>query len=159
MSPLVWLSVWSLLWNFLLFPWFPAFPAISGNRPGRKSSVNWKCEKEIVHLVHNYSVTGREPRKNWRYCTFVPPFCSWWLIMKKRGLMLCLSLNPNPRAVRKFNSVKKCITYLLQTYFFCEQFPCFFRGIFHLLLTFSRVLWRPSKMMFPHSEDITGKTW
>ena len=30
----------------------------------KKSSVKWKCEKEIVHLVHNYSVTGREPRKN-----------------------------------------------------------------------------------------------
>ena len=30
----------------------------------RKSSVKWKCEKEIVHLVHKYSVTGREPRKN-----------------------------------------------------------------------------------------------
>ena len=26
--------------------------------------VKWKCEKEIVHLVHDYSVTGREPRKN-----------------------------------------------------------------------------------------------
>ena len=30
----------------------------------KKSSVKWKCEKEIVHLVHNYSVTGKEPRKN-----------------------------------------------------------------------------------------------
>ena len=30
----------------------------------KKSSVKWKCEKEIVHLVHNYSVTGREPIKN-----------------------------------------------------------------------------------------------
>ena len=30
----------------------------------KKSSVKWKCEKEIIHLVHNYSVTGREPRKN-----------------------------------------------------------------------------------------------
>ena len=30
----------------------------------KKSGVKWKCEKEIVHLVHNYSVTGREPRKN-----------------------------------------------------------------------------------------------
>ena len=30
----------------------------------KKSSVKWKCEKEIVHMVHNYSVTGREPRKN-----------------------------------------------------------------------------------------------
>ena len=29
----------------------------------KKLSVKWKCEKE-VHLVHNYSVTGREPRKN-----------------------------------------------------------------------------------------------
>ena len=27
----------------------------------KKSSVKWKCEKEIVYLVHNYSVTGREP--------------------------------------------------------------------------------------------------
>ena len=33
-------------------------------RTKSKSSVKWKCEKEIVHLVHNYSVTGREPRKN-----------------------------------------------------------------------------------------------
>ena len=30
----------------------------------KKSIVKWKCEKEIVHMVHNYSVTGREPRKN-----------------------------------------------------------------------------------------------
>ena len=30
----------------------------------KKSSVKWKCGKEIIHLVHNYSVTGREPRKN-----------------------------------------------------------------------------------------------
>ena len=30
----------------------------------KKSSAKWKCEKEIVHMVHNYSVTGREPRKN-----------------------------------------------------------------------------------------------
>ena len=30
----------------------------------KKASVKWKCEKEIVHLVHNYSVTGREPRRN-----------------------------------------------------------------------------------------------
>ena len=30
----------------------------------RVSSVKRKCEKEIVHLVHNYSVTGRKPRKN-----------------------------------------------------------------------------------------------
>ena len=30
----------------------------------KKSSVKRKYEKEIVHLVHNYSVTGREPRKN-----------------------------------------------------------------------------------------------
>ena len=30
----------------------------------KKSSVKWKCEKQIIHLVHNYSVTGREPRKN-----------------------------------------------------------------------------------------------
>ena len=29
-------------------------------RTKSKSSVKWKCEKEIVHLVHNYSVTGRE---------------------------------------------------------------------------------------------------
>ena len=34
MSSLVWLSVWSLLWNFLSFPWFLAFPAIPWNRPG-----------------------------------------------------------------------------------------------------------------------------
>ena len=24
----------------------------------KKSSIKWKCEKEIVHPVHNYSVTG-----------------------------------------------------------------------------------------------------
>ena len=24
----------------------------------KKSSVKWKCEKEIVYLLHNYSVTG-----------------------------------------------------------------------------------------------------
>ena len=30
----------------------------------KKSSVKWKCEKEVVHLVHHYSVTGRKPRKN-----------------------------------------------------------------------------------------------
>ena len=30
----------------------------------KKSNVKWKCEKQIIHLVHNYSVTGREPRKN-----------------------------------------------------------------------------------------------
>ena len=30
----------------------------------KKSSVKWKCEKEMIRLVHNYSVTGRESRKN-----------------------------------------------------------------------------------------------
>ena len=30
----------------------------------KKSNVKWKCEKDIVHVVHKYSVTGREPRKN-----------------------------------------------------------------------------------------------
>ena len=30
----------------------------------KKSYVKWKCEKEIVHMVHKYSVTEREPRKN-----------------------------------------------------------------------------------------------
>ena len=30
----------------------------------KKSSVKWKCEKQIIYLVHNYSVTGREPIKN-----------------------------------------------------------------------------------------------
>ena len=29
----------------------------------KKSYVKWKCEKEIVHMVHKYSVTEREPRK------------------------------------------------------------------------------------------------
>ena len=42
----------------------------------------------------------------WRYCTFVypPPFCYWWLIMKKRGWKLYRSLNPNPSGERKCNS-------------------------------------------------------
>ena len=33
-----------------------------------------------------------------RYCTFVAPFCYWWLVMKKRGRKLYL------RGVRKCNS-------------------------------------------------------
>ena len=33
-----------------------------------------------------------------------PPYCYWWLIMKKRGWKLYRSPNPNPRGVRKCNS-------------------------------------------------------
>ena len=124
MSPLVWLSVWSLLWNFLLFPWFPAFPAILGNRPGRKSSVNWKCEKEIVHLVHNYSVTGREPRKNWRYCTFVPPFCSWWLIMKK-ALSFALALTLTLERYESSIALKNVLLIYYKLTSFVSNFPAF----------------------------------
>ena len=35
-----------------------------------------------------------------------PPYCYWWLIMKKRGWKLYRSPNPNPRGVRKCNSAK-----------------------------------------------------
>ena len=46
----------------------------------------------------------------WRYCTFVPlppPYCYWWLIMKKHGWKLYRSPNPNPRGVyKKCNSAK-----------------------------------------------------
>ena len=33
-----------------------------------------------------------------------PPYCYWWLIIKKRGWKLYRSPNPNPRGVRKCNS-------------------------------------------------------
>ena len=33
-----------------------------------------------------------------------PPYCYWWLVMKKRGWKLYRSPNPNPRGVRKCNS-------------------------------------------------------
>ena len=35
-----------------------------------------------------------------------PPYCYWWLIMKKRGWKLHRSPNSNPRGVRKCNSAK-----------------------------------------------------
>ena len=37
-----------------------------------------------------------------------PPYCYWWLIMKKRGWKLYPSPNPNPGGVRKCNSAGKC---------------------------------------------------
>ena len=36
-----------------------------------------------------------------------PPYCYWWLIMKKRSWKLCRSPNPNPRGVRKCNSTQR----------------------------------------------------
>ena len=36
---------------------------------------------------------GKQIGKIWRYCTFVPPFCYWWLIMTKRGWKLYRSPN------------------------------------------------------------------
>ena len=61
--------------------------------PRVKKSFIAKCEKEIVHLVHNYSVTekGGETTKN----------------------------------------------VLKLTYFFCERFSCFFKGLFYFLVIFS----------------------
>ena len=35
------------------------------------------------------------------YCTFVPPFCYWWLIMKKHDWKLYHSPNPDPSRVRR----------------------------------------------------------
>ena len=36
-----------------------------------------------------------------------PPFCYWWLIMKKNSWKLYRSRNPNPRGVRKCNSTPR----------------------------------------------------
>ena len=49
----------------------------------KKSSVKWKCEKEIVHLVHSYYVTGKEPRKNITYyklASFVSDFPAFFKV-------------------------------------------------------------------------------
>ena len=42
-----------------------------------------------------------------------PPYCYWWLIMKKRGWKLYRSPNPNPRGVRKCNSAELTSWYQL----------------------------------------------
>ena len=45
----------------------------------------------------------------WKYGTIAlsyPPFCYWWLIMKKCGWKLYCSPNPNFRGVRKCNSAE-----------------------------------------------------
>ena len=66
MSLLVWLSAWSLLWNFLLFPWFRAFPANPENRTGHKKMLK------------------KSPALN-----------AWAAIFKSADFCYCYSVNPN----------------------------------------------------------------
>ena len=49
------------------------------------------------------------PRKNGAILHFHTPFCYWQLIMKKHGLILYSSPNPNPVVVRKCNNSAKNI--------------------------------------------------
>ena len=49
------------------------------------------------------------PRKNGAILHFRTPFCYWQLIMKKHGLILYSSPNPNPVVVRKCNNSAKNI--------------------------------------------------
>ena len=41
----------------------------------------------------------KQLRLNGAIALSFPPFCYWWLIMKKRGLTLYRITNPNPRAI------------------------------------------------------------
>ena len=64
-----------------------------------------------------------------------PPYCYWWLIMKKCGWKLYRSPNPNPRGVRKCNSTYFSYWYLLVSLWRCSVLnPKSKRGVTHFLV-------------------------
>ena len=72
------------------------------------SSTDLESSDDVNVSLILYQMTMMLLKKAWRYCTFQPPFCYWWLIMKKRGWKLYRSPNTNPMGgrVRKSNSAK-----------------------------------------------------
>ena len=66
------------------------------------SSQNKDQLKDLYNYLNQKVITAINTLG--RYCTFVPPFCYWWFIMKKRGWKLYRSPNPNLRGVGKCNS-------------------------------------------------------
>ena len=87
---------------FLLYPW---------KFQTKQSSTPWNSSK---FLLDPLEIPGSKTKTLGPgnstlffrcYCTFVaPPYCYWWLIMKKRGWKLYRSPYTNPRVVRKCNS-------------------------------------------------------
>ena len=60
------------------------------------SSTDLESSDDVNVSLILYQMTMMLLKKAWRYCTFQPPFCYWWLIMKKRGWKLYRSPNTNP---------------------------------------------------------------
>ena len=102
---------WSFCFCFLLFLCSCSSVSLFGYSRKNSNREGWgwiripsgvkNVEFPSCGLLWNFRLEFPRSMQNFRcYCTFVPPYCYWWLIMKKRGC------NPRGGGTRECNSTK-----------------------------------------------------